>query len=94
MGKLVKNSKPLKKISKRKKEAFSVPPQMLRTLSEFTRGGYILITGDADGEPRVFSDFDNSLAAMALLRFGRSYFECADDSISELIHGGVPNLSE
>jgi predicted ATP-grasp superfamily ATP-dependent carboligase len=94
MGKLVKNSKPLKKISRRRKEATTVPPQILKNLSEFTRGGYILITGDSDGEARVFSQFDDSLSAMALVRFGRTYFEGADESISEMIFNGVPSPSE
>jgi len=51
-------------------------------LSEFTNGGYVLIIADEMGEPQVYSDFDNALVGMGLIKYGQNYFKKGDKIIS------------
>ena len=55
-----------------------IPESVLTTLTEFTCGGFILFTIDADGCPRVVLNFENPAAALALqsyMRYSAAAFE-------------------
>ncbi len=47
-------------------EANVVPESVVTTLTEFSCGGFILFTFDAEGCPHVLFKFENVAAALAL----------------------------
>jgi hypothetical protein len=54
-------------VTNRKK--FKVPDSLLKQIDECSFGGYILFNFSANGEPQVFTKFDNQINAMALLYY-------------------------
>ncbi len=55
-----------------------VPESVVRTLTEFSCGGFILFTFDAEGCPSVLFKFENAAAALALqsyMHYTASAFE-------------------
>ena len=49
-----------------KKEAFTFPVAFLTQINEYSNGGFILINFDAEKNPRVFFQFDDTLSSLAL----------------------------
>jgi hypothetical protein len=71
-----KNQK--KRITDMNKETNMIPESVLTTLTEFTCGGFILFTIDAEGCPRVVFNFENLASALALqshMRYSAAAFE-------------------
>ena len=59
-------------------EANVVPESVVRTLTEFSCGGFILFTFDGEGCPHVLFKFENVAAALALqsyMRYSTAAFE-------------------
>ena len=55
-----------------------VPESVVRTLTEFSCGGFILFTFDGEGCPRALFKFENVGAALALqsyMRYSAAAFE-------------------
>lgn len=70
---------------KRKPGKGELPNSLLSQLNENSAGGYLVITLDADGEPHVYSSFDNPMYRVALTRFAADFFGGADEAIGEAI---------
>lgn len=60
------------------KKKFNFPPQLLKQLDECSFGGYILFNFSSDGDPQVFTKFDNQMNAMALLYYLGSWISTVD----------------
>lgn len=60
------------------KKKFNFPPQLLKQLDECSFGGYILFNFTANGDPQVFTKFDNQMNAMALLYYLGSWISTVD----------------
>lgn len=69
-----KNSQPSKELPIRLPE-FEIPEGFLQQLGEFTAGGFILITGDNSGKPRIYSRYDSMLQALGLITFGAEFLK-------------------
>ena len=52
-------------------DANVVPESVVRTLTEFSCGGFILFTFDGEGCPHVLFKFENAAAALALQSYMR-----------------------
>jgi len=55
-----------------------IPNSVLASLTEFSCGGFILFTFDAEGCPRLSFNFENMAAALALqgyMRYSSAAFE-------------------
>ncbi len=83
-NKIVKNSKPNKKLAV-KKDIFVLPPSFLSSLSEFSTGGYVLIIGNEVGEPQVYSHLDDALQGLGMVKFGQVFFNQMDERLTRQI---------
>jgi hypothetical protein len=63
-------------VTNRKK--FKVPDSLLKQIDECSFGGYILFNFSANGEPQVFTKFDNQINAMALLYYVNTWSQSID----------------
>lgn len=60
------------------KKKFNFPNQLLKQLDECSFGGYILFNFNSQGDPQVFTKFDNQMNAMALLYYLGSWISTVD----------------
>jgi hypothetical protein len=60
------------------KKKFKVPESLLKQIDECSFGGYILFNFSANGEPQVFTKFDNQINAMALLYYANMWSQSID----------------
>lgn len=60
------------------KKKFKVPEALLKQIDECSFGGYILFNFSANGEPQVFTKFDNQINAMALLYYVNTWSQSID----------------
>jgi len=60
------------------KKKFKVPESLLKQIDECSFGGYILFNFSANGEPQVFTKFDNQINAMALLYYVNTWSQSID----------------
>lgn len=60
------------------KKKFKVPDSLLKQIDECSFGGYILFNFSANGEPQVFTKFDNQINAMALLYYANMWSQSID----------------
>jgi hypothetical protein len=60
------------------KKNFNFPNQLLKQLDECSFGGYVLFNFNSDGDPQVFTKFDNQMNAMALLYYLGSWISTVD----------------
>lgn len=60
------------------KKNFNFPSQLLKQLDECSFGGYVLFNFNSDGDPQVFTKFDNQMNAMALLYYLGSWTSTVD----------------
>ena len=60
------------------KKKFSFPNNLLKQLDECSFGGYILFNFNSEGDPQVFTKFDNQMNAMALLYYLGSWISTVD----------------
>ncbi len=79
--KIKKNSGPLK--MPRIQKNFHVPEKILESLDECTQGGFILITADENGEPKIYNNFDGAVQALGFITFCREHFDVLDDQIRQ-----------
>ncbi len=61
-----------------KKKNFKIPDSILKQIDECSFGGYILFNFSANGEPQVFTKFDNQINAMALLYYVNTWSQSVD----------------
>ena len=61
-----------------KNKKFNFPNNLLKQLDECSFGGYILFNFNSNGEPQVFTKFDNQMNAMALLYYLGSWSSTID----------------
>jgi len=76
-----KNSSPNPNVKKKETthNAFRIPNSFFSQLSEFTNGGFVLITINDEGNPSVYSEFDNSIIGLGIRKFALDYFKAMDD---------------
>lgn len=55
------------------KKPFEFPQSLLKQVDECSRGGFILFSLGEDGEPEIYSHFDNSTQEMGLLFFATAF---------------------
>lgn len=79
---IVKNSRPNKKLALRKQK-FVLPEAFLNSLDEYAEAGYILILGNGIGEPEVHSNFDGTIQAMGLIKFGKDFLSSIDQKYKD-----------
>jgi hypothetical protein len=60
------------------KKKFSFPSNLLKQLDECSFGGYVLFNFNSEGDPQVFTKFDNQMNAMALLYYLGSWINTVD----------------
>lgn len=60
------------------KKKFNFPNNLLKQLDECSFGGYVLFNFNSDGDPQVFTKFDNQMNAMALLYYLGSWINTVD----------------
>lgn len=60
------------------KKKFNFPNNLLKQLDECSFGGYILFNFNSQGDPQVFTKFDNQMNAMALLYYLGSWISTVD----------------
>ena len=60
------------------KKKFSFPNNLLKQLDECSFGGYVLFNFNSQGDPQVFTKFDNQMNAMALLYYLGSWISTVD----------------
>jgi hypothetical protein len=60
------------------KKKFNFPNNLLKQLDECSFGGYVLFNFNAQGDPQVFTKFDNQMNAMALLYYLGSWISTVD----------------
>jgi hypothetical protein len=60
------------------KKKFNFPTNLLKQLDECSFGGYILFNFNSNGDPQVFTKFDNQMNAMALLYYLGSWINTVD----------------
>ena len=71
-----------------------IPANILTQLTEFTPGGYIFFSIDADGRPHVIFNFENPAAALALqnhMRHWAGAFERINQNSAYRALAGPPN---
>jgi len=61
-----------------KKKTFKIPDSLLKQIDECSFGGYVLFNFSANGEPQVFTKFDNQINAMALLYYINNWSQSVD----------------
>lgn len=61
-----------------KRKTFKVPDSLLKQIDECSFGGYIMFNFSANGEPQVFTKFDNQINAMALLYYVNTWSQSID----------------
>jgi len=60
------------------KKKFNFPNNLLKQLDECSFGGYVLFNFNSQGDPQVFTKFDNQMNAMALLYYLGSWISTVD----------------
>jgi len=60
------------------KKKFNFPNNLLKQLDECSFGGYVLFNFNQDGDPQVYTKFDNQVNAMALLYYLGSWISTVD----------------
>ncbi len=60
------------------KKKFKIPDSLLKQIDECSFGGYIMFNFSANGEPQVFTKFDNQINAMALLYYVNTWSQSVD----------------
>lgn len=60
------------------KKKFNFPNNLLKQLDECSFGGYVLFNFNSQGDPQVFTKFDNQMNAMALLYYLGSWINTVD----------------
>lgn len=66
-------------------QKFEIPESFFSQLSEFTQGGYILITTPAGGGmPEIHSDFDNPTTMIGMHAFAKEYFNVSTKNMESL----------
>lgn len=61
-----------------KKKTFKIPDSLLKQIDECSFGGYVMFNFSANGEPQVFTKFDNQINAMALLYYVNTWSQSVD----------------
>lgn len=61
-----------------KKKTFKIPNSLLKQIDECSFGGYVMFNFSANGEPQVFTKFDNQINAMALLYYINTWSQSVD----------------
>ena len=61
-----------------KKKTFKMPDSLLKQIDECSFGGYVMFNFSANGEPQVFTKFDNQINAMALLYYVNTWSQSVD----------------
>ena len=61
------------------KKKFHFPDNLLKQLNECSFGGFILFNFNENGDPQVFTKFDNQINAMALLYYLGSWINTVDE---------------
>lgn len=61
-----------------KKKSFKIPDSLLKQIDECSFGGYILFNFSSQGDPQVFTKFDNQINAMALLYYLNTWGQSVD----------------
>lgn len=70
---------------------FTVPDGLLTQLNECSSGGFILITSDGEGQPRIYSRHDTLINAIGLLTFGTECLKAQSNILSQAILAGRLN---
>lgn len=74
------------------KKPFEFPEALLKQIDECSRGAFLLFALDEDGEPEVYSQFDNTTNAMGLLFFAAAFCQGRlqenGEIISDSFNGG------
>jgi hypothetical protein len=58
--------------------SFKLPDSVLKQLNEFSRGGYILIRANPEGNPEVCVQFDDAITAIGLIRYTQMWSTAVD----------------
>jgi len=75
---------------------FKFPPQILENINECSNGGYVLFNFDDQGRPKVFSNADTPMCAMALQMYISNWSKTLETynleaSVEEMINEDPPN---
>jgi len=84
---------------KRPSKPFEIPPELVEQLNEYSKGGFILISRDCNGEPLITSKTDSSIDLMAMIQYFKNYAEGVEMVYREAIVQGIfdkhfPNSEE
>ena len=75
---------------------FKFPPHILENINECSNGGYVLFNFDDQGRPKVFSNADTPMCAMALQMYISNWSKTLETynleaSVEEMINEDPPN---
>ena len=66
-----------------------MPVQVLNQLDEFSSGGFILLTFDEEGNPRLQCRFDSSAHSLGAQKYLSQWLETVDDCQKEMIYNTI-----
>jgi hypothetical protein len=61
-------------------QPFEIPMAYLKQLNEFTSGGFLLLTFDEWGSPRIMARFDNSAHSMAAQKYLHNWIQASEEA--------------
>lgn len=76
------------------KKKFVFPDKLLKQLDECSFGGYILFNFNSEGNPQVYTKFDNQMNAMALLYYLGSWINTVDQMNMDATADAIIEQSE
>lgn len=62
------------------KQPFEIPMAYLKQLNEFTSGGFLLLTFDEYGNPRIMARFDTSAHGMAAQKYLSNWIQASEEA--------------
>ncbi len=61
-------------------QPFEIPVEYLKQLNEFTSGGFLLLTFDEHGNPRIMARFDNYAYGMAAQKYLSNWLQASEEA--------------
>lgn len=62
---------------------FQIPEGFFNQLNEFSSGGYLILTFDTDGNPRLRCQFDTAVHAMGAQKYLTQWLDALDENQRE-----------
>jgi len=73
---------------------FKFPTSVLNQIDECSKGGFILFTINGEGDPVVFSKFDDSTSALALQYYAKNWTEVIHEINNKATFSNIASTME